>query len=99
MVEQVLLRYVQPCLMVIGLIEFVKKGTDKKMEKKFYMILQLILCAVAGILVALKEWTEGFTGGLVVLMLIETGMLISLTMLFYELLVKKIKALGKGKYE
>jgi hypothetical protein len=97
MIEQVLMEYVKPIILVIGLIEMAKKYGNGNITRVGIMIMQLVFCLIAGVLVALQGWTEGFTSGLVVLMVTKWLILLSLTTLFYDFLLKKIKAIGKGK--
>lgn len=82
-----------PIIMIIGLIEFTRKVMDKK-KLNLYMILQVVFCFVSGLMIVLSGWIDGFTAGLVVAIVYKWLMLVSLTTLFYQLLVKKIREAG-----
>ena len=89
----VLKEYVPAIIIIMGLIEFTRQATEKKRLSK-YMILQLIFCLVAGVLSPLQGWGDGYTAGLIILMITKWLTFISLTTLFYELIVRKIKEAG-----
>lgn len=94
MVQEIILEYGKALLFVIGGIEFVNKARETKLSKNWKIILQVIFSLVAGILNGLSGWADGFTVGLVVLIISKFGMVLVVSTLFYQLGVKKIRDAG-----
>lgn len=93
MLENIISDYIAPIIMIVGLIEFTRKAVDKK-KLTFYMMLQIVFCFIAGLLIVLGNWADEFTAGLVVAVAYKWLMLVSLSTLFYQLIVKKIRDAG-----
>ena len=93
MIEQIISDYVIPIVMIIGLIEFVKHVQDAG-RLTASMIMHVVFCLVAGLLLVLQGWQDGFTAGLVAGIAYKWLLLISMVQLFYSLVVKKIREAG-----
>lgn len=98
MIETVISEYIKPIIMIMGLIELVKKCLPGKRSKYFWIIIQGVFCLIAGLLVGLQGWVDGLTTALVVLILTKFLVLLSLTTLFYQFFLKKIRDAG-GKVQ
>lgn len=100
MIEEIITEYIKPIIMIMGLIELVKKCLPEKKSKYFWITIQTVLCLIAGILVGLQGWVDGINTALIVLIMTKFLVLLSLTTLFYEFFLKKIREAGgkiKGK--
>ena len=94
MVQEIFLEYGRALLFVIGGIEFMNKASDKPLTKRMKIVLQVVNSLVAAVLMVLDGWTEGFTGGLIVLIFSKFCMVLFVSTLFYQLAVKKIRDAG-----
>lgn len=93
MLDQIMSNYIQPIVLIIGMIEFIKNVREKgKLTPS--MVMQVVFCFIASALVVLQGWQDGFTAALVALIVYKWLLLISLVTLFYDLVVKKIKEAG-----
>lgn len=93
MLEQIIMDYIAPIVMIIGLIEFTRKAIEKK-RLTVYMVLQLVFCFVAGLLIVIEAAPAEFTAWLILAITYKWLMLVSITTLFYSLIVKKIRDAG-----
>lgn len=91
-IKQVLMEYLPPIIMIVGLIELTRRILEKGFNR--YVVLQFIFCFLAGLLKSLETWKGEFVFLLVIAVVYKFLMLLSLTTLFYQLIVKKIKEAG-----
>lgn len=99
MIVDIILEYLRELLIIVGVIEMIKKYRGKKISKNAKLIFQLVLCFIVSIISILSEWSTGFNTGLVFTIGYKFMLLLIMANLFYDCIVKKIKSAGKNNGE
>lgn len=91
MIEMLIQEYLKPIIMIVGLIEFTKPILKDGIRRS--QIMQICFCVLAVILVTFQG---EISTPLVIIFTIayESVFMISITTLFYDLFVKRIKSIG-----
>lgn len=91
MIEMLIREYLKPIIMIVGLIEFTKPILKNEFGRS--QIMQICFCILAVILVTFQG---ELSTPLIMIFTIayESVFMISITTLFYDLFVKRIKSLG-----
>lgn len=91
MLEALIQEYLKPIVLIIGQIEFTKRIIKNGLNR--YQVMQICFCLVAVILITFRgDLSDPLV--MVFEIVYETLFMISITTLFYDLFVKKIKAAG-----
>lgn len=94
-IKEALVTYLPSIIMVIGLIEYVKNWFVKgDRRQRVYLLMQLFASLLAGLLLVTSAWIGDIGLLLLFSVVYAWGMILSLTTLFYDLIVKKIRDAG-----
>lgn len=82
--------YIQYIIMIVGCIEFIKNVIVKK-KLNVYSFFQIGLCLIAGIFITINNNNNMNSVNFIIGSIYYWLLFISLSTLFYDLIVKKIK--------